>query len=184
MPRYHEEMSRLGDEGSGDVLAFPKSSLDGAENKPMTTRRDVYRDTGVDTAEADAGLSRIVQRVKGTWLQQGLGRVLLPIGYFANVIEIDGVGLALCTDGVGSKTIIADRMRKYDTIGIDCVAMNVNDMICVGARPLSLVDYIAIENADAAMLDAFAYREDVAVRRFHVVVHQNSAVDLQSGRHA
>jgi len=156
MPRYHEEMSRLGDEGSGDVLAFPKSSLDGAENKPMTTRRDVYRDTGVDTAEADAGLSRIVQRVKGTWLQQGLGRVLLPIGYFANVIEIDGVGLALCTDGVGSKTIIADRMRKYDTIGIDCVAMNVNDMICVGARPLSLVDYIAIENADAAMLDAIA----------------------------
>jgi phosphoribosylformylglycinamidine cyclo-ligase len=42
----------------------------------------------------------------------------------------DDVGLALCTGGVGSKTIIADRMRKYDTIGIDCVAMNVNDMIC------------------------------------------------------
>src|SRR5260370_7000601 len=67
---------------------------------------------------------------------------------------MDGVGLALCTDGVGSKTIIAERMRKYDTIGIDCVAMNVNDMICVGARPLSLVDYIAIDHADAAMLDA------------------------------
>jgi len=85
-----------------------------------------------------------------------MGRVLLPIGYFANVIEMDGVGLALCTDGVGSKTIIAERMGKYDTIGIDCVAMNVNDMICVGARPLSLVDYIAIEHADAAMLDAVA----------------------------
>ncbi len=62
---------------------------------------------------------------------------MLPIGYFANVIELNGVGLALCTDGVGSKTIIADLMRKYDTIGIDCVAMNVNDMICVGAKPLS-----------------------------------------------
>ncbi len=140
----------------GDVLAFPRSSLDAAENEPMTTRHDVYKDTGVDTAEADAGLSRIVRRVKGTWPQQGVGRVLLPIGYFANVIEMDGVGLALCTDGVGSKTIIAERMRKYDTIGIDCVAMNVNDMICVGARPLSLVDYIAIENAEAAMLDAIA----------------------------
>jgi phosphoribosylformylglycinamidine cyclo-ligase len=45
-------------------------------------------------------------------------------------------------------------MGKYDTIGIDCIAMNVNDMICVGARPLSLVDYIAIDQADAAMLDA------------------------------
>ena len=47
-------------------------------------------------------------------------------------------------------------LRKYDTIGIDCVAMNVNDMICVGARPLSMVDYIAVERADAAMLDAIA----------------------------
>jgi phosphoribosylformylglycinamidine cyclo-ligase len=67
---------------------------------------------------------------------------------------MDGAGIALCTDGVGSKTIIASMMEKYDTIGIDCVAMNVNDMICVGARPLSLVDYIAIDEADAAMLDA------------------------------
>src|SRR5690348_1213864 len=67
---------------------------------------------------------------------------------------MDGVGIAICTDGVGSKTIIADMMRKYDTIGIDCVAMNVNDMICVGAKPLSLVDYIALHETDAAMLDA------------------------------
>ena len=117
-------------------------------------RREVYKETGVDTAEADAGLSRIIARVQRTWPQAGLGRVVLPIGYFANVIEMDGVGLALCTDGVGSKTIIADLMRKYDTIGIDCVAMNVNDMICVGARPLSLVDYIAVSHTDAAMLDA------------------------------
>jgi len=85
-----------------------------------------------------------------------MGRVLLPIGYFANVVEMNGAGVAICTDGVGSKTIIASLMQKYDTIGIDCVAMNVNDMICVGAKPVSLVDYIAIEKADAAMLDAIA----------------------------
>jgi len=94
--------------------------------------------------------------VQRTWPAAGLGRVVLPIGYFANVIELDGVGLALCTDGVGSKTIIADMMGKYDTIGIDCVAMNVNDMICVGAKPLSMVDYIAVAQTDAAMLDAVA----------------------------
>ena len=124
----------------------------------MTTRHDhdLYKDSGVDTAEADTGLGHIVRRVQATWPVQGMGRVVLPIGYFANVIEMDGVGLALCTDGVGSKTMIADRMRKYDTIGIDCVAMNVNDMICVGAKPLSFVDYIAIDHADAAMLDAVA----------------------------
>jgi phosphoribosylformylglycinamidine cyclo-ligase len=117
-------------------------------------RNEIYRDSGVDTAEADAGLNNIVRRVQGTWPKHGIGRVVLPIGYFANVIEMDGVGIALCTDGVGTKTIIATMMKKYDTIGIDCVAMNVNDMICVGAKPLSLVDYIAIDKADAAMLDA------------------------------
>jgi phosphoribosylformylglycinamidine cyclo-ligase len=122
----------------------------------MTARHDLYKDAGVDTAEADTGLGNIIRRVQATWPAQGLGRVVLPIGYFANVIEIDGAGLALCTDGVGSKTMIADRMSKYDTIGIDCVAMNVNDMICVGAKPLSMVDYIAIDHADAAMLDAVA----------------------------
>jgi len=122
----------------------------------MDARHDVYKATGVDTAEADAGLDRIIARVQATWPAHGLGRVVLPIGYFANVIEMDGVGLALCTDGVGSKTVIAQMLGKYDTIGIDCVAMNVNHMICVGARPLSMVDYIAVERADAAMLDAVA----------------------------
>jgi phosphoribosylformylglycinamidine cyclo-ligase len=119
-------------------------------------RKEAYRETGVDTAEADAGLNNIVARVQGTWPRTGLGRVVLPIGYFANVIEVGGIGIAVCTDGVGSKTIIADMMGKYDTIGIDCVAMNVNDMICVGAKPVSMVDYIALEQADAAMLDAVA----------------------------
>jgi phosphoribosylformylglycinamidine cyclo-ligase len=120
----------------------------------MSDEGGVYRESGVDVAEADAGLEHIIARVKRTWPAAGLGRVVLPIGYFANVIEMDGIGLALCTDGVGSKTIIADMMGKYDTIGIDCVAMNVNDMICVGAKPLSLVDYIAVSRTDAAMLDA------------------------------
>ena len=76
----------------------------------------------------------------------------MDIGYFANVIDIGGIGLAICTDGVGSKSIIAQMMNRYDTIGIDCVAMNVNDVICVGARPISMVDYIAVEKADADML--------------------------------
>ena len=120
----------------------------------MDQRKEAYRDSGVDTDEADAGLTNIVARVQRTWPRHGQGRVALPIGYFANVIEMDGVGIALCTDGVGSKTIIADMMGKYDTIGIDCVAMNVNDMICVGAKPVSMVDYIALEKTDAAMLDA------------------------------
>jgi phosphoribosylformylglycinamidine cyclo-ligase len=107
--------------------------------------------------EADAGLRQIIANIKQTWPAPGaLGAVKLDIGYFANVIDIGGIGLAICTDGVGSKTIIAQMMNRYDTIGIDCVAMNVNDAICVGARPVSMVDYIAIEKADADILGAIA----------------------------
>jgi phosphoribosylformylglycinamidine cyclo-ligase len=116
-----------------------------------------YRDAGVDVGAAEAGLHQIIDRIKGTWPPPGQpGAVKLDIGYFANVIDIGGVGLALCTDGVGSKSIVADLMKKYDTIGIDCVAMNVNDLICVGARPVSMVDYIAVDEADAEMLGAIA----------------------------
>jgi phosphoribosylformylglycinamidine cyclo-ligase len=105
-------------------------------------------------------LRNIVSRITATWPPGGpaggVGAVQLPIGYFANVIDIGGIGLAICTDGVGSKAIVARMMNKYDTIGVDCVAMNVNDLLCVGARPLSMVDYIAIEAADSAMLDGIA----------------------------
>ncbi|MBV9827892.1 MAG: phosphoribosylformylglycinamidine cyclo-ligase [Alphaproteobacteria bacterium] len=115
-----------------------------------------YKAAGVDIGEADAGLRNIVGRITATWPSQGLGTVQLPIGFFANVIDIGGTGLAMCTDGVGSKAIVAQMLGRYDTIGIDCVAMNVNDLLCVGARPLSMVDYIAIEKADAAVLDGIA----------------------------
>jgi phosphoribosylformylglycinamidine cyclo-ligase len=122
-----------------------------------STSHAAYRDSGVDTDEADSGLHRLVRRITDTWpLSGSFGAVQLPIGYFANVVDIGGTGLAICTDGVGSKTIIARLMNRYDTIGIDCIAMNVNDLICVGARPVSLVDTIAIERADAQILDAIA----------------------------
>jgi len=117
---------------------------------------DGYKASGVDVAEADAGLRNIIARVTATWPKTGFGAVQLPIGYFANVVDIGGTGLALCTDGVGSKAIVAEMMGKYDTVGIDCVAMNVNDILCVGAKPVSMVDYIAIDRADAAILDGLA----------------------------
>jgi phosphoribosylformylglycinamidine cyclo-ligase len=123
----------------------------------MKPENHLYKTAGVDIAEAQSGRSRIIDSIKQTWPPPGgVGAVKLDIGYFANVIDIGGIGLAMCTDGVGSKSIIAQMMRRYDTIGIDCVAMNVNDVICVGARPLSMVDYIAIEKAHAEILGAIA----------------------------
>jgi phosphoribosylformylglycinamidine cyclo-ligase len=131
-------------------IALPGSLMKGQDD-------NLYREVGVDIAAAESGLKKIVDSIRQTWpAADGIGAVKLDIGYFANVIDIGGVGLAICTDGVGSKSIIAGTMKKYDTIGIDCGAMNVNDVICVGARPISMVDYIAVEAADADMLGAIA----------------------------
>jgi phosphoribosylformylglycinamidine cyclo-ligase len=123
----------------------------------MTSKDNIYKTAGVDTEATQSGLHKIVERIRETWpAPGGLGAVKLDIGYFANVIDIGGIGLAICTDGVGSKSIIAQMMRRYDTIGIDCVAMNVNDLLCVGGRPVSMVDYIGVEESDAEMLGAIA----------------------------
>jgi phosphoribosylformylglycinamidine cyclo-ligase len=64
----------------------------------------------------------------------------------------DNLGIALATDSVGSKVIVAEQAGRFDTIGIDCVAMNVNDLICVGAEPVALLDYVAVERADEELL--------------------------------
>jgi len=110
--------------------------------------------------EADA-LAALAQRVRRSFSFAGQsgqpGAVCLDLGYFANVVEIgNGLGIAVSTDGVGTKLLIAEMLEKYDTVGIDCVAMNVNDVLCVGARPLTLLDYIAVERVDAAVLAAIA----------------------------
>ena len=123
----------------------------------MTSRQQNYRDAGVDTDEADAGLQRLTRRIRKTWPTPGAPfGVKLDIGYFANVIDFNGLGVAISTDGIGSKAMIATMMGKYDTVGIDCVAMNVNDIICVRATPVSMVDYVAIEKVDADILDALS----------------------------
>ena len=103
-------------------------------------------------------LERMTGRLGRTW-QQGdgkFGSVILPWGYFANVIDLGGIGCAITTDGVGSKVMIAQMLGRYDTIGIDCVAMNVNDLLCVGAKPVSMVEYIGVQDPRPDMLDGIA----------------------------
>src|SRR4029450_4899217 len=114
-----------------------------------------YQQAGVDTDQASTALTGLLHWVtQAHALPQGVGAVRLPIGYYANVIDIGhGLGLAISTDGVGSKLLVAQLMDKYDTIGIDCVAMNANDILCVGARPLSLVDYLAVQVPEARLLE-------------------------------
>lgn len=112
---------------------------------------DRYARSGVDTDEADRALARLLLELSPT---QAYGpRMEVGVGHFAAVIRIGPLQLALTTDGVGTKLLIAELAERYDSVGIDCVAMNVNDLICVGAKPVAMLDYIAVEQADP---DVFA----------------------------
>jgi phosphoribosylformylglycinamidine cyclo-ligase len=117
---------------------------------------DAYAAAGVDTRQADRGVAALVS-VLGA-IQTGRERLAVPLpGHYASVIRVaPNLGIALATDSVGSKVIVAEQAQRFSTIGIDCVAMNVNDLICVGAEPLALLDYLAVESADPAMLGELA----------------------------
>jgi phosphoribosylformylglycinamidine cyclo-ligase len=117
-----------------------------------------YARVGVSTEKKESGLGRLVVELQATLGTRpaGPGHVKLPFGYFANVIEVGGTGLAISTDGVGTKLLLAQLLDRYDTVGIDCVAMNVNDLLCVGAEPLAMVDYLAVQESRPAMLAALA----------------------------
>ncbi|MBX3025742.1 phosphoribosylformylglycinamidine cyclo-ligase [bacterium] len=115
-----------------------------------------YEAVGVDTEGVDSGLRRLAEWINATFAFNP-ARPMLPLGYYANVLPVGAeLAVAISTDGVGTKLLIAQRLGRYDTVGIDCVAMNANDVICVGARPLSLVDYIAVHHVDGDALAAIA----------------------------
>ncbi|MEM3128904.1 MAG: phosphoribosylformylglycinamidine cyclo-ligase [Nitrososphaerales archaeon] len=106
-----------------------------------------YKDAGVDLKKVKDAQRTIGGLVSATHrLREG---VLSGHGHYAGLIEIgENRVLALHTDGVGTKVLVAQMARRFDTIGIDCIAMNVNDIICVGAEPIAFVDYIALRQAD------------------------------------
>src|SRR6266498_2582782 len=109
---------------------------------------DAYARSGVSQAAADEAVRALVRSLEG--IDTGkLSRVVPLPGHYASVLRLDDrVGLALSTDTVGTKMVVAERLGRYDTIGIDCVAMNVNDVICVGAEPIAMLDFILTEAAD------------------------------------
>ena len=99
-----------------------------------------YKDAGVDVDKGDAFVARIRARVQSTYNN----RVVSGVGGFAALYKMaEGKLLAAGTDGVGTKVKIAQLLDKHDTIGIDLVAMCVNDILCTGAKPMFFLDYIA-----------------------------------------
>lgn len=105
-----------------------------------------YAKAGVDIDRKSKSISALVEHLR--FKRKGFGRPLDLPGHFAGLIDLGDIALTMCTDGVGTKLLVADEMKKWDTVGIDCIAMNVNDTICVGAEPIAFVDYIAIDKPD------------------------------------
>jgi len=117
------------------------------------TANDAYAKAGVDQGAADSAVAGLVRALGAIELGRPSAQVPLP-GHYASVIKLDEqTGIAFSTDGVGTKLVVAEELGKFDTVGIDCVAMNVNDVICVGAEPLAMVDYIAVDKAEPAVCE-------------------------------
>jgi phosphoribosylformylglycinamidine cyclo-ligase len=115
---------------------------------------ETYRGAGVDIAAGEAAVERIKDKVRSTHRPEVLGDiggfgglVTLPAGYRQPV-------LVSSTDGVGTKAMVARAAGRFDTIGIDLVAMCVDDIVCLGAEPLFFLDYISVGTLDPGQIDA------------------------------
>jgi phosphoribosylformylglycinamidine cyclo-ligase len=118
-----------------------------------------YARAGVDVSQVRKSHEALARRLESTFrTRRGkVGRPIFPIGHYAGLVDLnDGRVLSLHTDNVGTKVIIAEMMRKYDTIGIDCVAMCANDLICTGAEPFSFLDYLAMATHDRRIVEQIA----------------------------
>jgi phosphoribosylformylglycinamidine cyclo-ligase len=149
-----------------------------------------YGAAGVDTDAAASGLAGLLGSIRQTLeYRKGMGEPLLPIGFFASVVQLtERLSLAISTDGVGSKTVLAQLVGRYDAIGVDCVAVNVNDIICTGAEPLGIVDYISCQAPHADLLEQLgqglkqgASRARIAVVGGELSQHPDTLIGPRAG---
>ena len=120
------------------------------EGEPMD-----YASSGVDIDAEGRAIASLVGALGSSVRTPGEKGAPVPLpGGFGGIIEFGDSRLALATDGVGSKLQLAGQAGWLQGVGIDCIAMNVNDLICVGAEPLAFVDYIAVPESDPAVHSA------------------------------
>lgn len=112
-----------------------------------------YSESGVDINLEAVTVDKIASKLKSTLKYRD---IITDSGHYAALVKLGEKAIAMSTDGVGSKILIAEMMNKYDTVGIDCIAMVVNDILCVGAEPIALVDYLAVEEPNPEIANEIA----------------------------
>jgi len=117
----------------------------------LNSLKITYKDAGVDLAKIKTAHKTIENLISDT--HKFKTGILSGYGHYAGLLEIgNNKVIAMHTDGVGTKVLIAQMAKRFDTVGIDCIAMNVNDVICVGAEPIAFVDYIAVRKANERLV--------------------------------
>ncbi|AFK22115.1 phosphoribosylformylglycinamidine cyclo-ligase [Pyrococcus sp. ST04] len=116
-----------------------------------------YAQAGVDEEKTSRALKAIIEVAKRTFsFRQGKLGEPGDIGHYAALLDFGDFYLAMTTDGVGTKVLVAEAVGRFDTIGIDMIAMNVNDLLCIGAEPIALVDYFAIREPKEEIFEQVA----------------------------
>src|SRR5947208_7079071 len=118
-----------------------------------------YAKAGVDAGHIHETHKLLARRLESTFATRKgkVGWPIFPIGHYAGLVDLgNNRVLSLHTDSVGTKVLIARMMGKYDTIGIDCVAMCANDIICTGSEPISFLDYLAVSKPNPTMVASIA----------------------------
>ena len=102
-----------------------------------------YREAGVDIDLEARAVRALIESL--TYRRTGAFPMLGKVGHFAGLIDFGPYVLALAVDGVGTKMLVADALQDWRTVGIDCIAMNVNDLYVMNLEPVAFVDYIATD---------------------------------------
>ena len=138
-----------------------------------------YASSGVDIDLEGNAVSALVSALSKSVRKPGTkgAPVDLP-GGFGGLIEFGENYLALATDGVGSKLSIASKLNQWHGVGIDCMAMNVNDLLCVGAEPIAFVDYIAVPKPDPDIHEAIGQSLAEACKRARVTLAGGETASL------
>jgi phosphoribosylformylglycinamidine cyclo-ligase len=111
---------------------------------------DAYREAGVDIDLEAMAVKSLIHNL--SYRRSGKHRMLGSVGHYAGLIDFGEKVLALTVDGVGTKMLVADHMRDWTTVGIDCIAMNVNDLYVMNLEPIAFVDYVATDRLDTGKM--------------------------------
>jgi phosphoribosylformylglycinamidine cyclo-ligase len=118
----------------------------------MNSKRPrTYAESGVDISAEEEAIRALRRHFKTK--KKGRGSPINIEGAYAGLLDMGDFIIGITTDGVGSKVLVATEMQNWRTIGIDCMAMNVNDLYAMGLEPMAFVDYLAMESIEPSIAD-------------------------------